>query len=78
MAYTFGPRNDATCRDLLALLTPFNIGMITSDDWGSYAREVPKEKHLTGKTGAYQATSSQDNLLLSVHRSPRKGHRLLH
>ncbi|KXP79590.1 transposase [Escherichia coli] len=23
--------------------------MITSDDWGSYAREVPKEKHLTGK-----------------------------
>lgn len=23
--------------------------MITSDDWGSYAREVPEEKHLTGK-----------------------------
>jgi insertion element IS1 protein InsB len=23
--------------------------MITSDDWGSYARQVPKEKHLTGK-----------------------------
>jgi insertion element IS1 protein InsB len=23
--------------------------MITSDDWGSYAREVLKEKHLTGK-----------------------------
>jgi IS1 family transposase len=22
--------------------------MITSDDWGSYAREVLKEKHLTG------------------------------
>ncbi len=46
---TFGPRNDETCSELLALLTPFNIGMITSDDWGSYAREVPKEKHLTGK-----------------------------
>ncbi|AHA64403.1 Transposase [Shigella dysenteriae 1617] len=26
-----------------------NIGMITSDDWGSYGREVPKDKHLTGK-----------------------------
>ncbi|WP_072034281.1 IS1 family transposase [Pectobacterium fontis] len=37
------------CRELLALLTPFTIGMITSDDWGSYAREVRKEKHLTGK-----------------------------
>ncbi|AHA63974.1 Transposase [Shigella dysenteriae 1617] len=23
--------------------------MITSDDWGSYGREVPKDKHLTGK-----------------------------
>jgi len=23
--------------------------MITSEDWGSYAREVPKDKHLTGK-----------------------------
>ncbi|AHA64739.1 Transposase [Shigella dysenteriae 1617] len=34
LAYTFGPRTDETCRELLALLTPFNIGMITSDDWG--------------------------------------------
>lgn len=49
LAYTCGPRNDETCRELLALLTPFCIGMVTSDDWGSYAREVPEEKHLTGK-----------------------------
>lgn len=33
----------------MALLTPFNIGMLTTDKWGSYARELPKEKHLTGK-----------------------------
>ncbi|WP_265001950.1 IS1 family transposase, partial [Klebsiella variicola] len=45
----FGPRTDATCRELLALLTPFNIGMLTTDEWGSYVRELPKEKHLTGK-----------------------------
>ncbi|ACT07075.1 IS1 transposase [Dickeya chrysanthemi Ech1591] len=38
-----------TCRELLTLLTPFNIGMLTSDDWGSYARELPKDKHLTSK-----------------------------
>ncbi|QPW26366.1 IS1 family transposase [Edwardsiella ictaluri] len=49
LAYTFGPRTDESCRELLALLTPFNIGMITRDDWGSYGREVPKDKHLTGK-----------------------------
>ncbi|OZI14902.1 hypothetical protein CE195_05440, partial [Sodalis-like symbiont of Philaenus spumarius] len=34
LAYTFGPCTDETCRELLALLTPFNIGMITSDNWG--------------------------------------------
>lgn len=28
LAYTFGPRNDETCRELLALLTPFCIGMV--------------------------------------------------
>lgn len=49
LAYTFGPRTDETCRELLALLKPFNIGMITSDDWGSYGGEVPKDRHLTGK-----------------------------
>ncbi len=42
LAYTFGPRTDETCRELLALLAPFNIGMINRDNWGSYAREVPK------------------------------------
>ncbi len=49
LAYTFGLRTDATYRELLALHTPFNIGMATSDDWGSYSREVPKDKPLTGK-----------------------------
>jgi insertion element IS1 protein InsB len=49
LAYTFGSRTDDTCRKLLNLLTPFNSGMITSDDCVSYAREVPKEKHLAGK-----------------------------
>lgn len=49
LAYTFGPRTDETCRELPALLTPFNIGMLTTDEWGSYTRALPKEKHLTGK-----------------------------
>ncbi len=63
LAYTFGPRTDETCRELLALLTPFNIGMITSDDWGSYGREVPKDKHLTGKIFT-QRIGNDSNLLI--------------
>ncbi|ELP5717683.1 hypothetical protein QTU98_004668 [Enterobacter asburiae] len=34
---------------LLALLTQFNSGKTPSGDWGSYCREVSKDKHLTGK-----------------------------
>ncbi|EIC82196.1 iso-IS1 ORF2 [Serratia sp. M24T3] len=43
------PSTDETCRELLALLVPFNIGTITSDNWCSYAREVLKDKYLTRK-----------------------------
>jgi len=41
LAYTFGPRIDETRRELMALLTSFNIGMITSYGWGGYSRDVP-------------------------------------
>lgn len=37
LAYTFGPRTDATCGELLVLLTRLNIGMLTTDEWGNYA-----------------------------------------
>jgi insertion element IS1 protein InsB len=48
-AYTFGSRTDASCRELPALLNSFNIGMQTTYEWGGYAREVQKEKHLAGE-----------------------------
>ncbi len=31
---TFGPRHDETCRRLLSLCSPFQVGVITSDEWG--------------------------------------------
>lgn len=49
LAYTFGSRTDEICHGLMSLLTPFTIRMTTSDNLGSYAREVPRDKHLTGK-----------------------------
>ena len=33
IAHTFGPRNDESCRRLLALPEPFSMGFITTDDW---------------------------------------------
>ncbi|MGX8942017.1 IS1 family transposase [Symbiopectobacterium sp. Eva_TO] len=72
LAYTFGPRTDETCRELLALLTPFNIGMITSDNWGSYAREVPKQKHLTGKIFTQRIERNNLTLRTRIKRLARK------
>ncbi|HEY3984347.1 IS1 family transposase, partial [Cedecea sp.] len=72
LAYTFGPRTDETCRELLALLAPFNIGMITSDDWGSYAREVPKDKHLTGKIFTQRIERNNLTLRTRIKRLARR------
>lgn len=72
LAYTFGPRTDATCRELLALLTPFNIGMLTTDEWGSYARELPKEKHLTGKIFTQRIERNNLTLRTRIKRLARR------
>ncbi|HBN1934233.1 TPA: IS1 family transposase [Escherichia coli] len=72
LAYTFGPRNDETCRELLALLTQFSIGMVTSDDWSSYAREVPKEKHLTDKIFTQRIERNNLTLRTRIKRLARK------
>jgi len=72
LSYTFGPRTYETCRELPALLTPFNIGMLTTDDWGSYARELPKEKHLTGKIFTQRIERNNLTLRTRIKRLARK------
>ncbi|EMW8282538.1 IS1 family transposase, partial [Escherichia coli] len=72
LAYTFGPRTDQTCRELLALLTPFNIGILTSDDWGSYGRVVPKNKHLIGKIFTQRIERNNLTLRTCIKRLARK------
>ncbi|EGD4589032.1 IS1 family transposase, partial [Shigella flexneri] len=51
---------------------PFCIGMVTSDDWGSYAREVPKEKHLTGKIFTQRIARNNRTLRTRIKRLARK------
>lgn len=72
LAYVFGTRTDETCRELLALLSPFNTGMITSDNWGSYAREVPKDKHLTGKMFTQRIERNNQPLRTRIKRLARR------
>lgn len=72
LAYTPGPRTDETCRELLALLASFSIGMIASDDWDSYVREVPKGKHLTGKIFTRRIERNNLTLRTRIKRLARK------
>ena len=72
VAYTFGPRNDETCRRLLSLLSPFQIVVTTSDDWGSYARGVPSEIYLTGKIFTQRIERNNLTLRMRIKRWARK------
>ncbi len=51
---------------------PFNIGMLTTDEWGSYAREVAKEKHLTGKIFTQRIERNNLTLRTRIKRLARK------
>lgn len=53
-------------------ISPFNIDMITSDNWGSYAREVPKDKHLTGKIFTQRIERNNLTLRNRIKRLARK------
>ncbi len=46
--------------------------MVTSDDRGSYAREVPKEKHLTGKIFTQRIERNNLPLRTRIKRLARK------
>lgn len=46
--------------------------MITSDDWGSYAREVPEEKQLTGKIFTQHIERNNLTLRTRIKRLARK------
>lgn len=46
--------------------------MITSDDWGSYAKEVPKDNHLIGKIFTQRIKRNNLTLRTRVKRLVRK------
>lgn len=61
--------NGAGVRDTARTL---NVGMITSDDRGSDSREVPKDKHLTGKIFTQRIKRNNLTLRTRIKRLARK------
>lgn len=56
----------------LMLRLSAKLGMLTSDDWGSYGREVPKDKHLTGKIFTQRIERNNLTLHTRIKRLARK------
>ncbi len=49
LAYVLGKRKDEVFKKLQALLTPFGIQHYYTDDWGSYKKALPAERHTVSK-----------------------------
>jgi len=49
IAFAFGRRKDEVFKTFQKLLEPFSISTFYTDDWGSYERNIPNEKHIVGK-----------------------------
>ena len=62
LSFVFGRRKDKMCKQLIANLKAFNIHTFYTDDWASYPKYIPKEKHVIGKQ--YTQKIENKNLLL--------------
>lgn len=54
------------------MLTPFTIGMLTTDEWGCYARELTKDKLLTGKLFTQRIERNNLTLRTRIKRLARR------
>jgi insertion element IS1 protein InsB len=62
LSFVFGRRTDEVCEKLMANLKAFDISAYFPDDWASYAKYIPKDKHFVGKQGTQKIENK--NLLL--------------
>jgi insertion element IS1 protein InsB len=54
LAFQIGKRNDSSCRALLKKLNHLEIDSYRTDDWKSYKKNIPPEKHIITKTKTTQ------------------------
>jgi insertion element IS1 protein InsB len=72
LAWHNGKRTD---RDFLVLwehLKVFNIDKYYTDDWGSYSKYIPSEKHRTGKDNTWKIERKNLNFRTHLKRLARK------
>jgi insertion element IS1 protein InsB len=72
LSFVFGRRQDSVCAKLLDQLKAFNISTFFTDDWASYSRLLPPEKHVIGKQNTQKIENKNLFLRTRIKRLARK------
>ncbi|MEM1136082.1 MAG: IS1 family transposase [Bacteroidota bacterium] len=65
LAFQIGKRNDVTCKKLMKKLGHLDIGTFYTDDWKSYKKNIPWDKHVISKKKTQKI--ERQNLNFSTH-----------
>ena len=72
LAWHNGGRTDADFRQLLGYLENIPIDLYFSDDWGAYARYLPKDRHCIGKDQTWKIERKNLNFRTHLKRLNRR------
>ena len=72
LSFVFGRRQDKVCEQLISNLKAFNIRTYYTDDWGSYSKLIPEDKHVIGKSHTQKIENKNLLLRTRIKRLARK------
>jgi IS1 family transposase/DNA-directed RNA polymerase subunit RPC12/RpoP len=72
LAYHNGRRTDESCKILFESLSVFDIACYYTDDWQSYRKYIPAEKHKVGKDNTWKIERKNLNFRTHLKRLARK------
>ena len=72
LAFQIGKRNDATCKRLFKKLNHLTINKYYTDDWKSYKKYIPAEKHIISKKKTQKIERQNLNFRTHIKRLCRR------
>jgi len=72
LAFQIGKRNDATCKKLIKKLGHLDIGTFYTDDWKSYKKNIPWDKHVISKKKTQKIERQNLNFRIHIKRLHRR------
>jgi insertion element IS1 protein InsB len=72
LAWQNGRRTDESCARLMEKLSDFPIRYFYTDDWQSYKKYIPSERHIIGKANTWKIERRNLNFRTHIKRLNRK------